>query len=138
MERNEAFDRLYAAAFTSINAPNIKTQLNTPIDVPFQAQPRLPLGQPPVRYPDLTTIPGFLADPRGDASDLRTAAVRQAQAAGDGRPTAREVDSMVTMGRQAPPGYFKQDPNRVTPREMLLSTFNPNYRITEMPLTAWT
>jgi len=73
---------LYDKAFTAVNAPNVMHQKVVYMMEPFQPMSRFPEGVPPVRYPDVTTIGGFLEDPREDEADARNAAAAMA----DGTP----------------------------------------------------
>lgn len=76
-ERRE--NRLYDKAFTAMNAPNVFHRSVTEMMEPFQPRSRMPMGAPPVRYPDVNTTGGFLEDPMQDAQDARNVAGRMAE-----------------------------------------------------------
>jgi hypothetical protein len=67
---NRPLTNLYDRAFTAINAPNVFSQFVARTQEPFQPSSRYPEGQPPVRYPDITTLPGFLENPLEDNRDI--------------------------------------------------------------------
>lgn len=95
-EDHRPFTRLYDKAFTAVNPPNVFHQATTEFQAPFQPRSRYPLGEPPVRYPDLTTIPGFLDNPAQDKSDVRHALERIAEAYTDLFP--RQYDWYAVSG----------------------------------------
>lgn len=70
---------LYDKAFTAVNAPNVLHKAVVNFQEPFQPRSRYPEGLPPVRYPDVTTIGGFLEDPREDDNDARAMAAAMAE-----------------------------------------------------------
>lgn len=128
MELNEAKDRQYAAAFTAVNAPNVKNQHVISTPQPFPQQPILPMGQPPVRYPDLNTTGGFLEDPSQSAQDMRSVAVRMAMEQEDRRegPFPMEIDNEVLIGPKAPPGYQDNRPiDQLSKDELFERAFKP-------------
>lgn len=127
MEINEAKDRQYAAAFTSVNAPNVKNQNKVGLQQPFQQQPELPLGQPPVRYPDVTTMGGFLENPQESANDVRSMAVRSAEAEERNRegPFPMEIDNEALVGPKAPPGYYTLGTENLSKEELFERAFKP-------------
>jgi len=75
--------RLYDDVLTSVNPPNVFHKVEVRMQEPFQPSSRYPIAEPPVRYPDLTTIPGFLENPMEDAVDVRYQAGRLAQRVAD-------------------------------------------------------
>lgn len=70
-EDNRPLTRLYDKTLTAVNAPNVLYQKVTTMMEPFQPRSVYPLGEPPVRYPDVTTVAGFLDNPAQDFSDVR-------------------------------------------------------------------
>lgn len=78
-EDQRPLTRLYDKAFTAVNAPNVLYQKVTTMAEPFQPRSMFPLGEAPVRYPDLTTVPGFLDNPAQDFSDVRHQLERMAE-----------------------------------------------------------
>jgi hypothetical protein len=74
-----ALTRLYDQTLTAINPPNVFYRTELRLQEPFQPSSMYPIGEPPVRYPDLTTVPGFLDNPAQDETDLRHLLVRNAQ-----------------------------------------------------------
>lgn len=134
MERNEAKDRQLAAAFTAVNAPNVNNRVVTKMTEPFQMAPDLPLGQPPVRYPDLTTMGGFMPDERQRAEDLRRTAARLAEQDDNQGPTAMELDDMGTMGPK-PVHYFDVGEEKLTKEELFRRAFQP--RTDTHPTLLW-
>jgi len=63
--------RLFDTAFTAVNPANVRHNVVTLMQTPFQKPSPYPMGRPPVRYPDVTTMAGFLQDPAQDAADVR-------------------------------------------------------------------
>ena len=124
MEINEAKDRQYAAAFTAVNAPNVFNKIQTRLTEPFPQQPELPLGQPPVRYPDVTTMGGFLEDPREDEQDRRNVAVRLAADENADGAMPMDIDDVVTMGDRPQP-VFKIGEENVSKDELFRRAFMP-------------
>lgn len=92
------FTKLYDGVFTSINPPNVFHNVDMRMVEPFQPPSRYPQNRPPVRYPDLTTVPGFLEDPREDAVDVRYQAGRTAER------IAENTSELEPLGR-APVGF---------------------------------
>ena len=70
--------QLYDRVLTSANPANVKFGRTAKIAEPFQPPSVLPLGRPHIRYPDVTTMPGFLSDPRLDESAFRNVAGQMA------------------------------------------------------------
>lgn len=62
--------RLYDRALTAVNPPNVQQEFRVRMMEPFQPPSRYPEGFPPVRYPDITTLPGFLDNPLEDNRDV--------------------------------------------------------------------
>lgn len=92
------FTRLYDQTLTAVNPPNVFHRVELRMEEPFQPSSRYPIGEPPVRYPDLTTVPGFLENPMEDAVDVRYQAERMAQ------QTADNTTEAEPLGR-APVGW---------------------------------
>lgn len=67
---NRPLTNLYDRALTAVNPSNVFTQFHVRLTEPFQPSSRYPEGQPPVRYPDLTSLPGFLNNPLEDDRDI--------------------------------------------------------------------
>lgn len=123
--------RLYDAAFTAVGAPNVKHQNVTQMIEPFQRVSRFPWGQPPVRYPDLTTRAGFMDDPAQDASDARNVAGRMAEKYNEEDPMPYQWDGQA-VGRQVK----QKDHFGTMPRqEMIKRVLMPDRD--SHPLMAW-
>lgn len=134
-----ALTRLYDTTLTAVNPPNVfyKTQLR--LQEPFQPSSIYPIGEPPVRYPDLTTVPGFLEDPAQDDADLRNLLIRNAQT------VASNTTEDAPLGR-APVGFeafgkieFQKDKNGTLPStdrvERIVYPYEPLRGY--YPMTGW-
>lgn len=95
--------KLYDRTLTAVNPPNVFHQTEVRLQEPFQPSSRYPQGEPPVRYPDLTTIPGWLDNPMEDAVDIRYQAGRLAErVAGNStyeEPLGREPNGWDAYGK---------------------------------------
>lgn len=69
-EDTRPLTRLYDRALTAVNPPNVQQEFRVRMMEPFQPSSRYPEGIPPVRYPDITTLPGFLDNPLEDTRDI--------------------------------------------------------------------
>jgi len=128
---NRPLTRTYDKGLSAVNAPNVKHQATTEFVEPFQPRTKYPLGQPPVRYPDVTTIPGFKDDPRQDEMDARNVAGRAAERfdTNDPMPHDWRWDSEYRSDYQKDTsGSLSRD--EALRRIMLANTNN-------LPLTAW-
>lgn len=101
--------QLYDRVLTAVNPANVKFGRTAKITEPFQPPSVLPLGRPPIRYPDVTTMPGFLSDPRLDENAFRNVAGQLAAeqpgvnaAAYDHVPSYKEIAFQTDKGRNGP------------------------------------
>lgn len=104
---------LYDKAFTAVNAPNVHHKAVVTMEEPFQPRSRFPWGVPPVRYPDVTTLGGFLEDPREDDSDARAVAAALADRANAGDLFPRQYDGQAV----APAVYQKPKEGQLSRQE---------------------
>ena len=93
-EINASRDELYERAFASVNPCNILGQANARFQEPFQRAPNL-VHFPPVRYPDLTAIPGL---PTPVPAPGRSDNILKTLAKAPQDPIAMDVDSMGVIG----------------------------------------
>jgi hypothetical protein len=63
--------QLFDRVLTSVNPSNVKLRRTAKVVEPFQPPSVFPLGRPPLRYPDVMTMPGFMSDPRLDETAFR-------------------------------------------------------------------
>jgi len=89
---------LYDQTLTAVNPSNVKYETRLRLGEPFQPSSRYPQGEPPVRYPDLTTIPGFIENPAQDAADVNNLLLRNVET------VSRNVSEDAPFGR-APIGF---------------------------------
>lgn len=117
----------YDRAFTAVNAPNVEHTAQVAMVQPFQPSSRFPQGQAPVRYPNVTTTPGFLDNPAEDDMDARNVAERMADAYDPNDPMPYQTDSFAVSGSV----YQTARPDVSSGFKRLFGTTN------SFPLTAW-
>lgn len=88
----------YDKALTAVNAPNVEHSAQVKMIQPFQPSSRYPMGSEPVRYPDVTTTPGFLDNPTEDDMDARNVAERMADAYDHNDPMPFKTDNFDVYG----------------------------------------
>jgi len=89
---------VYDKGLTAVNAPNVEHQSQVQMMQPFQPSSRYPIGQPPVRYPDVTTTPGFMDNPAEDDMDARNVAERMADSYNHNDPMPIRTDNFDVYG----------------------------------------
>lgn len=91
-EDDRALTQLYDRTLTAVNPANVQIKKTATVPIPFQPASVFPLGRPPVRYPDVTTIPGFVSDPREDETELRNILGAMASRDPPGTVNAKKID----------------------------------------------
>lgn len=67
---NRALPRLFDAALTAVNPMTVRHRTIVPMPEPFQPASTYPMGKPPVRYPNLTTTPGYMENPTEEENEI--------------------------------------------------------------------
>lgn len=123
-EDDRALTQLYDRTLTAVNPANVHLKKTATVPIPFQPPSILPLGQPPIRYPDVTTIPGFMSDPREDESELRNILGAMASRDPPGTINAQKEDWMPEY-RNAADYQTDKGQNGPTVVEALERAFKP-------------
>lgn len=128
---DRATTKTYDRGLTAVNAPNVHHQAVTSLIEPFQPRSRYPIGAPPLRYPDVTTIPGFIDNPEQDAMDARNVAARMADAydAADAMPY--QWDGQAVTGSAYQKNTMGDVPRGELIRRVLMPVSDAK------PMTAW-
>jgi len=126
-----AENRLYDKAFTAVNAPNVMHQAVTELIEPFQPRTTFPMGAPPVRYPDVTTVAGFVQDPAEDEADARNVAARLADKFDPTDPMPQAWDNMAVNKEE----FQKDRTGPVSNAELINRVLFPEKD--SKPLIAW-
>lgn len=125
-------DALYLGAFSATNPSNVKSDVVAAMVTPFQPSSQAPFGMPPVRYPDLTTMGGFLSNPEDDESGVRQELGKVAASINRDDPTPMDIDSFGTVGDRP---VKNKGPERLAQEELFERAFKP--RMQDRPTTAW-
>lgn len=95
---------LYTSAFHAVGAPNIQSRQVVRCPEPFVKA--VPVASaPPVRYPDLTSIPGLINPPESTMRELMTEQVMTAQVNTDPMPMDVDKDTVPGPGPLPVPRY---------------------------------
>lgn len=125
-------DALYLGAFSATNPPNVKNDVVAAMVTPFQPSSKAPFGMPPLRYPDLTTMGGFLDNPEDDERGVRQELGKVAASINRDDPTPMDIDSFGTVGDRP---VKNKGPERLAQDELFQRAFKP--RLNGVPTTAW-
>ena len=125
-------DALYTQAFTATNPSNVKDDIVAAMVTPYQPPSKTPFGLPPVRYPDLTTMGGFIENPADDEAGVRQELAKVAASINREDPTPMDIDSFGTVGDRP---VKNKGPERLAQDELFERAFKP--RLGSIPTTAW-
>lgn len=113
---NRALPRLFDAALTAVNPMTVRHRTIVPMPEPFQPTSTYPMGRPPVRYPNLTTTPGFMENPSEEEAEINKLAEAMAREYAERDPMPVLHDSQA-VGEQA---YQKPKQGTLTDAEKLM------------------
>lgn len=111
----------YKQALTAVNPPNVQTQDVVRLTEPFVKGVRFP-SLPPVRYPDLQSVPGTLTPPVNEMREAMVDSHLDAQDKDEPVPMDVDKDTVPGPGPRPFPIYGNQ---LMSNEEMIKKVFGP-------------